>query len=335
MVDAAPTGPNFPTPKARGITAPIVVPFDAAPMGFMLSNPTCPDLVYVLAETPILEEMVYCASNGKEIHRRGQGTQRITGGCTFDHRHGYIHCATSKGVATFGVLSIPDPPSSVAGEVRATPVVVESRLYVATYDGRLVAIDAATNKELWSLEITPWGIEDKISGFVAGGSTHVVITDDDGVIYNIRDEGTAGKRVWFNADFRGTTKPAVAPDLGYVYVGDDSGSLHQLSLARGKASGSLKLGGRPAYAPAIDVAFLSVFEAGANLPQSGFLMPFSGASESITVGTNDRVRRECLPLPNGCENACGGQSDNGCWCDADCVATGDCCDNVCAVCGHC
>lgn len=40
------------------------------------------------------------------------------------------------------------------------------------------------------------------------------------------------------------------------------------------------------------------------------------------------------PPDNSCIGDCGGSADT-CWCDAGCVANGDCCWDACTVCGHC
>jgi hypothetical protein len=41
----------------------------------------------------------------------------------------------------------------------------------------------------------------------------------------------------------------------------------------------------------------------------------------------------CLPAPEpSCAGSCGGQSDDGCWCDDQCAQFGDCCSDVADVC---
>ena len=39
--------------------------------------------------------------------------------------------------------------------------------------------------------------------------------------------------------------------------------------------------------------------------------------------------------PDSCQGACGHQRPSGCWCDKQCAAQGDCCDDACLECGAC
>jgi len=50
----------------------------------------------------------------------------------------------------------------------------------------------------------------------------------------------------------------------------------------------------------------------------------------------DGVPCEPDPCPHGCTGFCGQyQPVDKCWCDAKCHTAGDCCPDVCAVCGYC
>ncbi len=40
----------------------------------------------------------------------------------------------------------------------------------------------------------------------------------------------------------------------------------------------------------------------------------------------------CAQLPDSCENLCGEQAPDGCWCDDECDLFGDCCDDICDEC---
>jgi hypothetical protein len=58
---------------------------------------------------------------------------------------------------------------------------------------------------------------------------------------------------------------------------------------------------------------------------------FGGCSEAPDPG-----EAEAAHTDNGsCADACGGLSDDGCWCDAECVQYGDCCGDKALVCDGC
>jgi hypothetical protein len=65
------------------------------------------------------------------------------------------------------------------------------------------------------------------------------------------------------------------------------------------------------------------------------LMTVLGCSSSGSSG-EDTPERGPLGKQDGagtCEDACGGRSEGGCWCDESCVANGDCCHDARDVCG--
>jgi len=53
------------------------------------------------------------------------------------------------------------------------------------------------------------------------------------------------------------------------------------------------------------------------------------------VPTSGDPSGACTVIGGSCEGACGGESADGCWCDAECSQYGDCCMDVCDACGEC
>jgi hypothetical protein len=60
-----------------------------------------------------------------------------------------------------------------------------------------------------------------------------------------------------------------------------------------------------------------------------------GTCGACGAGETCSATGQCEPPSASCGGACGQEAPAGCWCDADCVANGDCCDDACAACGHC
>ncbi|TVQ56518.1 MAG: hypothetical protein EA377_02100 [Phycisphaerales bacterium] len=73
---------------------------------------------------------------------------------------------------------------------------------------------------------------------------------------------------------------------------------------------------------------------------SGQTAPLTTCEECEAAGSEWSWLRngECItdcddaPQPDSCAGSCGGQSPFGCWCDEDCEANDDCCDDVCDEC---
>ena len=59
---------------------------------------------------------------------------------------------------------------------------------------------------------------------------------------------------------------------------------------------------------------------------------YNSAGES---GYSNQAQATTLDLTASCQGYCGGQSPSGCYCDQDCWDYGDCCPDVCEVCGIC
>ncbi len=123
-------------------------------------------------------------------------------------------------------------------DIDADPVVYDYKIYVATYQGRISALDWTSGRSYWTHDISSY------TGMSADASA-VYISDARGLIWGF-DAGT-GHVNWRQAhlEYRGISAPAL--QNGYVVVGDNEGYLHWLNKTDGHLAGRLSLGS-PIYA---------------------------------------------------------------------------------------
>lgn len=116
-------------------------------------------------------------------------------------------------------------------DVDSTPLLDRGVIYALAYQGRLVAIDAATAQTLWAREL---------SGFadLAQDRSALYLTDARGAVMAI--DKRSGKSLWTQEALlhRGVTGPALAD--GMVVVGDREGYLHWLSAEDGRLLARLR-----------------------------------------------------------------------------------------------
>ncbi|MFV1992764.1 MAG: outer membrane protein assembly factor BamB [Acidiferrobacterales bacterium] len=110
-------------------------------------------------------------------------------------------------------------------DVDAQPIVSEFRLFVASYHGKLVAIDIRSGEQLWSRDLS-------IISDMAIDSKNIYVLDDEGVMYAY--EKSTGATVWQQAQFVGRIPSPPAVVDGYVIVGDLEGFVHWLNVDDGR-----------------------------------------------------------------------------------------------------
>lgn len=105
-------------------------------------------------------------------------------------------------------------------------------LYVASYQGRLAAIDTRSGRRLWQRNVS------SVSG-VGVGFGNVYVADDDGTVSAFLRNGQGVR--WQNIDlgFRELSRPT--PVNSYVAVVDFEGYLHLLSQVDGEIVGRTKV----------------------------------------------------------------------------------------------
>jgi len=117
-----------------------------------------------------------------------------------------------------------------------------NELYVASYQGRLAAIDTRSGRRLWQRNVS------SVSG-VGVGFGNVYVSDDDGTVSAFLRNGQGVR--WQNIDlgFRELSRPT--PVNSYVATVDFEGYLHLLSQVDGEIVGRTKVDSKGARADMI------------------------------------------------------------------------------------
>jgi outer membrane protein assembly factor BamB len=108
---------------------------------------------------------------------------------------------------------------------------VGNELYVASYQGRLMAIDVVNGRKLWQHNVSSF------SG-VSQGFGNVYVADEDGTVIAYQRSG-AGER-WSQPalSYRQLSRPT--PVSSYVAVGDFEGYVHIMSQVDGDFVGRVR-----------------------------------------------------------------------------------------------
>ena len=117
-------------------------------------------------------------------------------------------------------------------DIDGSMAVQGNELYVASYQGRLAAIDTRSGRRLWQRNVS------SVSG-VGVGFGNVYVADDDGTVSAFLRNGQGVR--WQNIDlgFRDLSRPT--PVNSYVAVVDFEGYLHLLSQVDGDIVGRTKV----------------------------------------------------------------------------------------------
>ncbi|MEO8400607.1 MAG: outer membrane protein assembly factor BamB [Gammaproteobacteria bacterium] len=109
-------------------------------------------------------------------------------------------------------------------DVDADPIVVGNRVYAATYQGRIAALDLASGREYWSHDISSY------SGIAADGGK-VYVSDAQSHVYAFG--AGSGNTEWTQTKLQARTITGPALIGNYVVVGDAEGYLHWMSRQDG------------------------------------------------------------------------------------------------------
>jgi outer membrane protein assembly factor BamB len=127
-------------------------------------------------------------------------------------------------------------------DIDVSPVVVKGVVYVATYQGYIVALDLMNGREIWRRKISAYaGIAaDYANIYLADANSHVWAFDED-----------SGAVVWRQTKLQGRyiTGPAVLGN--YVVVADAYGYLHWLAKYNGEFAARNSLGAGVLTAPVV------------------------------------------------------------------------------------
>ena len=140
----------------------------------------------------------------------------------------------SGNVAWESRVAIPQGTSEIERivDIDGSMAVQGNELYVASYQGRVVAIDTRSGRRLWQRNVS------SVSG-VGVGFGNVYVADDDGTVSAFLRNGQGVR--WQNIElgFRELSRPT--PVNSYVAVVDFEGYLHLLSQVDGTIVGRTKV----------------------------------------------------------------------------------------------
>ncbi|MBI3734178.1 MAG: PQQ-binding-like beta-propeller repeat protein, partial [Chloroflexi bacterium] len=141
--------------------------------------------------------------------------------------------AESSSVATGQIDQAMASPSSVKpvwqfkceDEVRSSPRILGTTLFIGSYDHNLYALDARTGKFIWK-----YATEGGISSTPYLTPTAIYIGSEDSSLYALDPKG--GKVIWqFRTKGPIRSSPRVAGDL--IIVGSDDGAVYAVTLSQG------------------------------------------------------------------------------------------------------
>lgn len=118
-------------------------------------------------------------------------------------------------------------------DVDGSMALLGGELYVASYQGRLVAIDVAAGRKLWQKDVSSF------SG-VSQGFGNVYVADEDGALSAYLRNGQGLRWEQDALGYRGLSRPT--PVNSYVAVTDFDGVLHLLSQVDGEFVGRVSTG---------------------------------------------------------------------------------------------
>ena len=119
-------------------------------------------------------------------------------------------------------------------DIDGSMILIGRVLYVVTYQGRIVAIDALEGEILWAKEMSSYA-------GIAADERHIYVTDSDSNLWAV--DRVSGDMLWKQDKlaYRKLTAPASVDD--YVLVGDFEGYVHILSRLDGELIGRRKVDG--------------------------------------------------------------------------------------------
>jgi outer membrane protein assembly factor BamB len=109
-------------------------------------------------------------------------------------------------------------------DIDADPLVLDNRIYAATYQGRVSSLDLNTGKSHWTHDISSY------TGLIADNE-RVYVSDAKGHLWAFDNNSGAVDWRQTQLEYRNITGPAVIGN--YVVVGDEEGYLHWMSKQDG------------------------------------------------------------------------------------------------------
>ena len=119
-------------------------------------------------------------------------------------------------------------------DIGGQPLVLESAIMVAGYQGKLALVDIRSGQEIWSRPVSSYQ-----GPAIGGGNIYLSAANGDVIAFR----GSDRRELWLqdNLSWRQLTRPAVSGD--YLVIGDYEGYLHVLSAEDGRLVGQRKFDG--------------------------------------------------------------------------------------------
>ncbi len=129
------------------------------------------------------------------------------------------------------------------GAMKAAPAIANGRVFVGDLDGKFYAVDAKTGEKIWTFQI-----EGEITGGANFHKDNVLIGAHDSTLYCL--SAAKGEKVW---DFKidGPVNGAVAVVGDRTFVAGCDSILHVLDANTGKSVGQVDLGGQAGATAAV------------------------------------------------------------------------------------
>lgn len=136
-------------------------------------------------------------------------------------------------------------------DIDGDPVLKDDIFYTASYQGRLVAINTATGRLLWSRDLSSH------TG-LAINKDYLYVSDNDSTLWAL--DRFNGAIIWKQDKFQQRSITAPVPYKDYIVVGDFAGYLHWLTQKEGRIVARRKISDLALLAPPVvggDILFAS------------------------------------------------------------------------------
>ena len=141
--------------------------------------------------------------------------------------------ASTGGMAWEVRVAIPQGRSEIERvvDIDGSMTLLGKELFVASYQGRIMAIDAASGRKLWQHDVSSF------SG-VSQGFGNVYVADEDGTVTAYQRSGQGERWQQAALAYRRLSRPT--PVSSYLAVGDFEGYVHIMSQVDGEFVGRVK-----------------------------------------------------------------------------------------------
>lgn len=134
--------------------------------------------------------------------------------------------------------------SANIGRLWTAPVVRGDRMYVVTLFGEVKALNVADGSVIWSVaNPLPTAVTTNMfTEFRAPYDGLIVVKDTGGNLWAVSDNGATGSVEWSQTGLEATSRVAIDPGTGKIYVGARGNEIYQLNLVDGSIEATRAVG---------------------------------------------------------------------------------------------